>query len=235
MSASIRSTNSRGISDAGTGLHQGGRPSGPSPENHSPVEVRIVDRPHRQSGAGEKRGRPGGLPFTCLYEHPTALGDPFPGLGSNPAVDVESVGSSVEGCQGFMKARLRRHRPDRLCGDIRGVHREHLDPSFQARRKGAEKVALVDVASQGRQVPPGTADCGRIDIGSMYLKARELAGQNNPNGPGTTAKVNHDVPREDAAGGSSRVGTHLGGAGRRGTCPGGTAAGGSIWDGAASR
>ncbi len=123
---------------------------------------------------------------------------PSGGGSSHKAVDVEPIGPTVEGKAWFVKPCLRRHSPDRIAGDIRGVHRKHPHAVTERNGKGIEQVPLVHLAAQRPDVPPGASYSSGIEIRSVEFQLWVHSKQGGTHGSGPAAEIHHNTGRNGA-------------------------------------
>ena len=148
----------------------------------------------------------------------SASTQPSGGGSSHKAVNVEPVGTAVEGKAGFVKPRLRRHGPDRIAGHIRSVDCKHLHAAPERNGKGSKQVPLVHAAAHLPDVPPGIGHSSGIKVGGVEFQLWVHSQQGRTHGPGPATEIDHNTGR-NAAGqnvaGRNAAGQNVAGRGKQ--------------------
>lgn len=125
------------------------------------------------------RGPPGLTPAR-LDEQVSAPAKPAAGLPGYSSLDVEPVGSAVQGNPGFVDSGFGGHAADGLGGNVGRVDSQDVRVSPEPVRQGGVKIPFMNGAADGKNIAAGTPHCSRVYIGGMELHAGHKLCQGKP-------------------------------------------------------
>ena len=168
---------------------------GTPPDDDGGVQVLRTGHPRGQPAGGERRLGQRRLALGGLDQQVSAGRQPFRGPGGDPAQHEEPVRAAVQGRPRFVRPGLGREEPDLPGGDVGHVSGQYGDPAPQPGGQRLIQVSPVDVTPWARQVLPGAANRGRVDVGRVYLGPVHGGGQGRADRARAAAQVDDHVPR----------------------------------------
>jgi hypothetical protein len=144
-----------------------------------------------ETRAPERARRTIGLAFARFDEHVAARGKPLRGADCDSTLDVETVVASVKRDPRLVVARLLRHEPDLVGGNVWRIDNEDVDPASQCRWQRVIQVALVNaapVAEVGARAQNGRG----FDVSGVQLNLTELRRDRDTDRTRAAAQVDND-------------------------------------------
>ena len=138
-----------------------------------------------------------------LDEQPAVVRQPTGRWLGDQSNDVESVGTAVECRPWLVHARLRGQQADRRGGYVGRVGQEEVDPTSQSSRQRVVQITFVHLAAARRDIAPGAAHRGRVDIHGVQLDIVQPLSQGSPHGARAAAEIDDDGPRPGNGGRSA--------------------------------